>query len=109
MLKIVICDDEPLFSQKLCGLVKDYFMRQHTAVRIDCYTDGQDFLLAPLAEYAIAFLDIRFPGPDGLSLAQKLREINPAIILVFVTGFVEHGPQGYPLKVFRYILKSDLD
>lgn len=109
VLKILICDDESFFAQKLCGLVKDHFTRQNIAVQIDCYTNEQDFLCAPLTEYTVAFLDIHLPDPDGLALAQKLREVNPEVILIFVTGFIEHGPQGYPLSVFRYVLKEDLE
>lgn len=38
--------------------------------------------------FAVAFLDIRMPpGRDGVAAAERIREIDPFINIVFVTGF----------------------
>jgi DNA-binding NarL/FixJ family response regulator len=43
--------------------------------------------------YAIAFLDIRMPLPeDGILAGEKIRQLDPNIELVFVTGFTDYDP-----------------
>lgn len=42
--------------------------------------------------FAIAILDIAMPGIDGVTLAQRLRERTPGIIVIFVTS-EDDGPR----------------
>jgi signal transduction histidine kinase len=43
--------------------------------------------------FAIAFLDVRMPpGVDGVQVAQKIREIDPNLHIVLVTGFSDVQP-----------------
>lgn len=43
--------------------------------------------------YAIAFLDIRMPLPeDGILSGEQIRQMDPNIELVFVTGYTDYDP-----------------
>lgn len=43
--------------------------------------------------YAVAFVDVRMPpGPDGVWAAQRIREIDPYIEIVIVTGYTDKTP-----------------
>ncbi len=43
--------------------------------------------------YAVAFVDVRMPpGPDGVWAAQRIREIDPHIEIVIVTGYADKTP-----------------
>lgn len=53
----------------------------------------------------IAFLDIKMHHMGGLALAEKLREHNPQIILVFCTGYKEFGYEAMQLHADAYLLK----
>ncbi len=60
---------------------------------------------------AIAFIDLRMsPGPDGLWTAEKIREIDPFIQIVLVTGFfdvdlLEMARRVPPLDKLLYLQK----
>ncbi len=44
--------------------------------------------------FALAFIDIRMPpGPDGVVTAGRIRQMDPAIEIVMVTGFSDYDPQ----------------
>ena len=46
---------------------------------------------------------------NGIDLARKLHNENPNAIIIFVTSYVEYAPEGYELRAFRYLLKTDVD
>lgn len=44
--------------------------------------------------YPVAFIDMRMPpGIDGLETAKRLRQVNPSINIVVVTGYSDHAPR----------------
>lgn len=53
--------------------------------------DSAGSALAYAEEHVVDFalLDIRMPGMNGIALGEKLRELNPEIILIYVTGYEE--------------------
>ncbi len=78
---ILIVDDERLTRDMLCR----YFEQEGFAT--DQAQNGEE-MLERLAErpYDVLLLDILMPGPDGLSLAPKVRERYPGMGLVLVTS-----------------------
>ena len=52
-----------------------------------------------------AFLDIRIPGPDGLSLAGRLLTLARPPLVVFVTGFSGHAVDAFRVEAVDYLLK----
>lgn len=55
--------------------------------------------------FDIAFLDIRMHEEGGLRLAEKLRTINPKVIIIFCTGYREFGYEALKLHSDGYLLK----
>lgn len=52
-----------------------------------------------------AFLDIEMPVMNGLILAQKLREIIPGIVIIFVTGYEQYAMDAFRIKADFYLTK----
>ena len=53
----------------------------------------------------VAFLDIHMPQMTGVELAFELKQINPHINIIFVTGFSEYMKQSIDLRASGYVLK----
>ncbi|MBW1901275.1 MAG: hypothetical protein JRJ20_06520 [Deltaproteobacteria bacterium] len=50
--------------------------------------------------FAVAFLDVRMPpGPDGIWTAEHIRELDPNIVLVIVTGYADVDPKEISMRV----------
>ncbi len=44
--------------------------------------------------FAVAFIDVRMPpGPDGIWTAERIREIDPNVEIVMVTGYSDTSPE----------------
>ena len=52
-----------------------------------------------------ALLDIEMPGMNGIELAKKLRDLYPAIIIIFVTAHQEYLIDFIHVKADYYVLK----
>src|SRR6266545_92274 len=59
------------------------------------------------AEFDIALLDIKMPGMDGMELQSRLREVDPELTVVMMTGYasVETAVQALKRGAYDYITK----
>ena len=53
----------------------------------------------------VAFLDIQMREMSGIVLAKKLKEINPKINIVFVTGYSQYANEAFALHASGYVYK----
>ena len=104
MLKILICDDNEQTVENILRLINNWKKTKKSELTIDTRTSG-DFILKEKVEYDIAFIDIEMPGISGLKLAEKLKEINPDIIVIIITNFPDYLDNAMKIHVFRYISK----
>ncbi len=71
-----------------------------------CFSSGADALLyAQKTTVDVAFLDIDMRAMNGLTLAQRLQEINSQTNIVFITGHSEYAVDAFLLGSSGYILK----
>lgn len=110
-MKIVICEDEKIFSDKLLDLLNGYFQKHNQILEISVFTDG-----IPLIDeykcgikYDLIFLDIQLEISDGVNVAAQLREFDKEAAIIFVTGLENRAVEGYAVSAFDYIIKSSLD
>lgn len=109
MPRILICDDNEVFSQRLRSEIRSQLPQMKADIR--AFTELEDIPESVLAGCDLAFLDIDFAGKQytGLDIAAKLRKLRPDAVIIFVTNYIEYAPEGYEVGAFRYILKSDLE
>ncbi len=103
-MKIAICDDDKIFLEEISSAVKDVFSDTKTEAEFDLYNDSRE-LFASEKSYDMAFVDIEMPHHSGIETAQKLKEINPHIIIFIVTSYDQYLDEAMDLNVFRYIKK----
>jgi CheY-like chemotaxis protein len=79
---ILVVDDDPLMRVYMAKILA---MRNW---QVDSAGDGPSALsLVRHRAYDAAVLDYRLPGTNGAELYRQIREVQPAIRAVFVTGF----------------------
>ena len=76
------------------------------ALTVHTYPSGEAFLkeFRP-GVFQLVFLDIYMTGMTGITLAGKLREADPSVLLVFTTSSREHAFDAFPLHPFDYLVK----
>jgi len=84
--KILVVDDDPLFVE----LAKDII--EADGIEVVSAVHGADALEKLTRETVdLVICDIEMPVMDGISFSLKLRELNPTLPLVFVTGSTDEA------------------
>jgi len=108
MLRIAICDDEPICLEHERQIIIDYLQECKEECVVDCFTSAQDLLLSrTIKEYDLVMLDVEMPGMGGMEAAGKIHEINSKTLIAFISAYMKYASSGYHVNAFRYILKND--
>jgi len=101
-MRIVAVDDENGARKLLAKAITDNLPNDELVL-----FDNPTEALASCTEKMpdIAFLDINMPGITGLELAKKLKEINPKVNIIFVTGYSEYAREAFSLHASGYLTK----
>lgn len=104
MIKMLICDDNLEIIKQICNLLNTFKKENKMDFQIDIKNSG-DFILNYTKEYDIAIVDVEMPGIGGLKLSEKLKQINPDIIIIILTSFQNYLDSAMKIHVFRYLSK----
>ena len=104
MIRTAICDDEANIRARLSSLIT----AQPYPCEIVEYASADD-CLTDQREIDLFFLDIELApsGPDGMTLARKIRERTSGTqpVIVFVTGYERYVFDAFDVGAFHYLLK----
>lgn len=111
MFRIIVCDDDQDFLEKLAVLIEKCLAEAGQKCKLHKYTAMEQISNQLLSSCDIAFFDVDFTGKsyNGLDIARKLRKFRSDSIIIFVTNYIEYAPDGYEVQAFRYMLKNDVD
>ena len=86
-MRIAICDDEIMETEKLQALIEDFALRRDCDLRCRCFTSGPE-LLAQAEKFDLYFLDYKMGEMTGVETALALKEkFRRAVTVCFLTGY----------------------
>ena len=101
-MRILAADDEPLALDMLA----DAICEAAPDAQIETFLKPSALLLFAKEHPAdVAFLDIRMRGMTGIDLAKRLKELQPGLNIVFVTGYEEYAGDAMAMHASGYIRK----
>lgn len=101
-VKVVMVDDEP----GVLLLLSSILSKLDGALVVGATENANDAIKVVREQSPdLAFLDIELPDIKGIELAEKLREIKPDIVIVFITAHQEYSLDAFRLYASDYILK----
>ena len=104
-MKIIILEDEKEVSDKIQSFVRKFFKERGENVNISAYFNAYDLLENYQADTDVLFMDIQMNLMTGMEAAVKIREIDPHVLIVFVTNLAQYAVEGYSVNAFDFILK----
>lgn len=101
-LRVMVVDDEPLARDEL-----RFLLGEVGGIDVIAEAASSKDALAQFdgAQPDAVFVDLRMPGPDGLSLSEALIARAPKLAIVVVSAHDEGAMRGYDVGVVDYVLK----
>lgn len=100
-MRAVVVDDEPLARDELSFLLGE--------VDVDVVGEASNAkgALEVIADKSpqVAFVDLRMPGPDGIALAEAVKEKHPHVQVVVVSAHDDGALRAFEAEVLDYLLK----
>ena len=112
MLRIAICDDDLSFLDYFARMITTSFAEAGQQINVFTFSDGKSLIEKVEKEkqlFDVIFLDVNMPLVQGFQVAQRLRELNKAFILLFATYIENQSREGYLYGALRYIFKKNLE
>ena len=98
-MKALVVDDEAPARRRLARMLEAI-----EGVQVIGQLEDGDAVLRALETCApdVIFLDVRMPGLDGMTLAQRHGDLPP---IVFVTAYDEYAVRAFELEAIDYLMK----
>lgn len=104
MLRIAVCDDEKMTVDKIERFILKYAEENDFHLKIFTFSDGND-LVSSKQKFDLIFLDIQMQFSNGIEIAQKIREIDMSVPIVYITNYSQYWRNAYKVHAFDYISK----
>ena len=107
MIKILVAEDDRAINSLVSSVLV-----QHGYEAVSCFDGTQALELAETQNFDMIITDIMMPGTDGFGLAEKIRERDSRIPILFMTalGDKPSKQRGYRIGIDDYVVKPfDVD
>jgi two-component system LytT family response regulator len=102
MMNAIVVDDEWYISEEIGDMAEGTGLI-HVIKKYNNPLKVLEELLDTLPD--IAFIDIEMPEIDGITLAERLLEIKPDLIITFITSWNKYAVQAFEINAIDYIMK----
>jgi DNA-binding LytR/AlgR family response regulator len=101
-LRIALCEDTPVDTDLLTALID----MSEVAYVLDSFLSGEGLLEDFHKEkYDLIFLDVYMGELSGVQTAERIRDIDTQVVIVFTTTSEDFTREGYRLNAYKYLLK----
>lgn len=105
MIHIAICDDEESFVKDLKEQLEQYAKERGEETRITLYFDGSELVERYDTSLDLIFLDIQMNQVNGLKAAERIRQMDREVSIIFLTTLTRYALEGYKYQAVNYIIK----
>lgn len=107
MIQVAICDDDAADAIRI-----DSFLRAYDDCDVKVYTDSKTLVrnIGAGAAFDLYLLDVVMPKPDGIELAQFIRELDETAVIIYLTSRNDRSLDAFRVSASQYLMKPiDLD
>lgn len=109
MIKMAVADDDDIICDELKQLIEKYNIKYEYNIQCDAFTSCEALIEAMDngADYKLLFLDIEFPGMDGIELSKKIRNYykNMKMQIIFISFKTDYVMELFDIQPFNFLIK----
>lgn len=101
MIRIAIADDDAAFLAK----IEKYQKENGEDIQLTAFSDAKELIEGYSPVYDIVILDIEMPGMNGMEAAEKIRQADEDVVLMFITNMIQYAIRGYSVGALDFVMK----
>ncbi len=105
MIRVAIVDDDSADVQRLQDYLDQYRRESGEAMELTVFTDGDEIAEGYRPRFDLILMDVEMRFMDGMTAARKIREVDPEVVIIFITNMPQYAIQGYSVDALDYVLK----
>lgn len=108
MIRIAVCDDEESITQNMEDVLEKCARELKAKIEVEVFYDGVtllDYMGKTNSVYDVVFLDIEMQRMNGLETAEKLREVDRNLLIVYVTSHENYALRAYKVHPYDFLVK----
>ncbi len=105
MVHIAIVEDEKKFVKQLESYIVQYKKERNKDIKVSVFSDGEDIIENYRCQYDIILMDIQMQFMDGMTAAEKIRELDSEVVIMFITNMTQYAVRGYEVDALDYVVK----
>ncbi|WP_314060822.1 LytTR family DNA-binding domain-containing protein [uncultured Vagococcus sp.] len=104
-MRIAIVEDNEANRLTLEQHINTFSSDHHLSCTIDWYPNGLSIVDNYQSNYDIIYFDVEMEIMDGMTAAKKIRLVDEAVMIVFITNYVQFAIEGYAVNAVDFLLK----
>lgn len=105
MYRIAVVEDEKEFSDQLQEYILQYGKEHEMEFQVSLFFDGTEIVENYQPVYDLILLDIEMPKMNGMDAAEKIRETDEDVTLMFITNMAAYAIRGYSVGALDFVMK----
>lgn len=105
MVKIGIVDDEKEAREQLREAIGRFGSEYRMEFEVWEFDSAASYLSAESGACDILYLDIDMPQMTGMELAEKIRETDSEVVIIFCTNLEQFALNGYSVSALGFLVK----
>ena len=105
MLRIAVVEDDKTYAAQLKEYLVCYGTEKNQKISVALFPDGEDIVTDYSAEFDIILMDVEMTFMDGMTTAERIREKDNEVVIIFITNMPQYAIQGYKVDALDYVLK----
>lgn len=105
MVHIAIVEDENTYAEQLHKFLLQYQKETGYSIKVTRFTDGDEIVEEYAGIYDIILMDIQMQFMDGMTAAEKIRQMDTDVVIIFITNMTEYAVRGYEVDALDYVVK----
>lgn len=105
MYHIAIVEDEQEYAEQLQTFLEQYGDEHNLRFKVTVFGDGAEILEEYQPVYDLILLDIEMPQVNGMDAAERIRNQDQDVVMMFITNIASYAIRGYEVGALDYVMK----
>ena len=105
MYHIAVVEDEKICSVQMQQFLGQYQEENSVRFKVSVFEAAAQILDQYEPVYDMILMDIDMPGINGMDAAQKIRQTDQDVVIVFITNIASFAIRGYEVGAMDFVVK----